>query len=680
MRKNNYDYVLQENMFDCGVAALKTIFLQYGKRIKTEDIVTKKINQGLTALELINASKKLGIDAKGVKSDIDNFDFNYLPCIAHTIKDKNFYHYIVILEQKKNKKSFVVMDPATGIEEITNEELKEISTNIFIIFNSKKLKKEQDKRFKNLIFNILLKNKKTVIYTLLLSLFIIVLSLVFNYFVTIILKYNFNYKYILIISLLFLFISILKNLIDFIREKIIIKLNSNIDKEINKTVINHILNLPYQYYCNKSVGESIILMNDIEIVKNIITKIFIIFLIDFSIILFILVFITFYSWYYLLIFIIFILLTTIVSLNYQNIFNEQFIKSKKNKIGYNSYLIEIFNSYNSIKNLKLENKVIKKTENKYKEVIESEQKYNKNNNIYKYINNNIVEIFFVIFIFIVACISLKSNNYFNIVLFSSLFYLFIGFLNNINESIVTFAVYKSSINKLLDTIELKKEKQNIKNISFNKIIFENISFKYDDKEILNNISFEINKKDKILLYGDSGSGKTTIVKLLLKYIKYNKGSIFFDNLNQKYLESSRIRNSISYISQEETLFNDTIYNNLKIVNDNKKEIKKVMDLCMIDINQKYVLEENGSNISGGERKKILIARGLLRNSNLIIFDESFNEIDDNTERIILQNIMNNYKDLTIIMITHQRNNMFLFNRCFELKNKKIKEEKNEEFK
>ena len=85
----------------------------------------------------------------------------------------------------------------------------------------------------------------------------------------------------------------------------------------------------------------------------------------------------------------------------------------------------------------------------------------------------------------------------------------------------------------------------------------------------------------------------------------------------------------------------------------------------------HILEENGLNLSGGERKKLLIARGLLKNSGFVIFDESFNEIDVETERKILNNIFKNYPEKTIIVITHRLNNKDLFEKCYELKNKKL---------
>ena len=90
-----------------------------------------------------------------------------------------------------------------------------------------------------------------------------------------------------------------------------------------------------------------------------------------------------------------------------------------------------------------------------------------------------------------------------------------------------------------------------------------------------------------------------------------------------------------------------------------------------NINSYYILEENGLNLSKGERKRLLIARSLLKGSDLVIFDESFNEIDVETERKILNNIFKNYPEKKVIMISHRLNNKDLFDKCYELKNKKL---------
>jgi ABC-type transport system involved in cytochrome bd biosynthesis fused ATPase/permease subunit len=138
-----------------------------------------------------------------------------------------------------------------------------------------------------------------------------------------------------------------------------------------------------------------------------------------------------------------------------------------------------------------------------------------------------------------------------------------------------------------------------------------------------------------------------------------------------------IRNNITYISNYEYLFNDTLLNNItlyKKYDDN--EIDKVINLVLVNeisTDKDKIIEEDGFNFSSGERQRIVLARSLLRNTNIYIFDEALNQIDIYREKKILKNIFDYYKDKTIIVISHRNNNRSLFDRCLILEDGKIYE-------
>ena len=255
-------------------------------------------------------------------------------------------------------------------------------------------------------------------------------------------------------------------------------------------------------------------------------------------------------------------------------------------------------------------------------------------------------------------------NYLDIVLYSSIFYLIIGLLNNITESIVLYKVYETSIDRVLDCLDIKEEVQEKTNFSsINKINYKNISYKTNNKYLLKDISLEIKKGDIIYLTGESGLGKSTMMKLLLKYYNSEKGNILIDNINIKDLNISFLRDNITYISQNETLFQGTIKDNLELITKDQEKIKEIAKITQLDeflsqknINLNYVIEESGSNISGGERKKIILARGLLHFKDVLILDEVFNEISISEEGQILKNIISKYKNKIIIVISHRNSN------------------------
>lgn len=672
----NYKFVLQENMYDCGVAALKTIFLQYGKKIKSNDVVRKTTSQGTTAYELISSSKKLGLNAKGVRTTLDTLTIKHLPCIAHIIKDKNYFHYIVIFEKNNKNKTLVILDPAIGIKTITYEEFNEETTNIFILFDDKKMQKEKDKRFKNVIKSLLKINKNIIIKSILLSIFYIIMTILFNYYFKVILE-KLELNNVLIYSfIIFLLIVLLKNVIYNLKNKTFLKLNMRIDKTITNNLINHIIYLPKKEYLNKTVGELSIILNDIYNFKLVISKLFIIFSVDMILIIFSLIIIGIYKVIYLLPFILIIIILFLIAFKYKNIFNNNYLKCKNSQIFYNSKFIEYLTCYNSIKNLNIEEKITGKFK-KYSKVNRNDEFiYVKSGNNYSFINNILIDLFYVILIFLMV---FTTSNITTIVFISSMYYLILDTTLSICEVISMYDTFEISIYKVLDLFDLEKEKINhLNKINIEKLEFNNINYAYNDKKILTDLSFNLEKDNKIFITGRSGSGKSTLMNLLLKYLIPDDGNIKINNTDINNINNGVIRNSITYVGQDESLFTSSISENLSLVNSNSKKINKAIDTCLINdiykknnINSYYILEENGLNLSKGERKRLLIARSLLKGSDLVIFDESFNEIDVETERKILNNIFKNYPEKKVIMISHRLNNKDLFDKCYELKNKKL---------
>jgi len=449
-----------------------------------------------------------------------------------------------------------------------------------------------------------------------------------------------------------------------------------IDKTITNNLINHIIYLPKKEYLNKTVGELSIILNDIYNFKLVISKLFIIFSVDMILIIFSLIIIGIYKVIYLLPFILIIIILFLIAFKYKNIFNNNYLKCKNSQIFYNSKFIEYLTSYNSIKNLNIEEKITGKLK-KYSKVNRNDEFiYVKSGNNYSFINNILIDLFYVILIFLMV---FTTSNITTIVFISSMYYLILDTTLSICEVISMYDTFEISIYKVLDLFDLEKEKINhLNKINIEKLEFNNINYAYDDKKILTDLSFNLEKDNKIFITGRSGSGKSTLMNLLLKYLIPDDGNIKINNTDINNINNGVIRNSITYVGQDESLFTSSISENLSLVNSNSKKINKAIDTCLINdiykknnINSYYILEENGLNLSKGERKRLLIARSLLKGSDLVIFDESFNEIDVETERKILNNIFKNYPEKKVIMISHRLNNKDLFDKCYELKNKKL---------
>ena len=246
-------------------------------------------------------------------------------------------------------------------------------------------------------------------------------------------------------------------------------------------------------------------------------------------------------------------------------------------------------------------------------------------------------------------------------------------------------VYYSKMDKTLILAiigEEDLEKGLIKEINdINRIDLENIHYTYNGKdEVLKNVNLTLMKGERILIYGLSGSGKSTLARLLTGVLNTAQGKIKINDIELINYSLDCLRNNICYVSQNEQLFTASIYENVCLTDNGDTETSsnqflKVCQLCKVDeiaakspLAYQLPLEENGFNISGGERQRIILARALLKNAKCYIFDESMNEIDIHREREILKALFQEYPNKIFIMISHRYHNSDLFYQKYQLIN------------
>tara|TARA_Y200000002_G_scaffold309411_1_gene265860 strand:+ start:562 stop:2310 length:1749 start_codon:yes stop_codon:yes gene_type:complete len=237
-------------------------------------------------------------------------------------------------------------------------------------------------------------------------------------------------------------------------------------------------------------------------------------------------------------------------------------------------------------------------------------------------------------------------------------------LGNLNISVQEGLAGAERIFNLLDTSKNRMEKITSENkIKLNgNIILKNVSFAYNERNVLNNINIEIPKGKKVALVGLSGSGKSTIANLIVRFFDNYNGQILIENKDIKKIELVDLRNNISMVTQETILFNDSIANNIKYgkLDASEEEIKNVAKTSGISEfsenleNQlDTVIGESGVKLSGGQRQRIAIARAILKNGPILIMDEATSSLDNITEKEVLKTIKNLMKDKTTLIIAHR---------------------------
>ena len=249
-------------------------------------------------------------------------------------------------------------------------------------------------------------------------------------------------------------------------------------------------------------------------------------------------------------------------------------------------------------------------------------------------------------------------------------------IKNILDLQIIYESSKESLRRIKEILNIPTEKNGIsKNTSIKKLIgsieVNDLSYSYNGiSNVINNVSLNINAQEKVLIYGDSGSGKSTLMQLIVGYLDKNfVGNITLGGLDLKKLDLFTLRENICYVSQNEYLYTDSIYENITLGRKIAyKDFIKICENLYIDkivnnssLGYNYLIESNGDNISGGEKERIIIARSLLSKASIYIFDESFSSLDINMERNILQYIFDIYNDKTIIVISHRKSNIDLYN-------------------
>lgn len=679
---------MQDGVKDCGICSLLTIVRYYNGNYSKEYLrtITNTTKDGVTAFALLEAAKNIGFDAVGVTGDALDIAKKNLPCIAHVVIQNKYKHFLVIYKIDKKNKVIMLADPSQGLVKMNVNDFEKMSTKVFLFLkpNKKIPYVKNESKVKNIICNFLNENKISLFIILLLSFLYNIISIMtsfnFQLIMSYALKYGSKYNlYIIFISMLILYI--LKELLIYVRNLVVNFISLKLDYSLITNVYSHILNLPYSYYRNRPVGEVIMRINDLSELKDSVSQLIVTFLLDIFLIIITLVFLFMINFKLTLIVIFTLILYFLITFIYNKILFKMLRLNKTNSSAVNTFMVESIEGVMSIRGSNTFLQFKDKFSSLYNNFIISSYNFFKKYNTLNFLNNFLISILIVVIITMGSIFVIDGNmDSSSIITYYSVLCFFLEPVKNVANFDVVVKKSRISIERIEELLMVEEEKILLDNQKITgklkNILFKDVTFSYDFKNnVVNKLNLKIDEGEKIVIYGKSGSGKSTVAKILTRYLDIERGKVFINGYDINDYNLWSIREGITYVSQNEFLLTDTIYNNINM--KGTRDAEYIFDVCkMIGVDKivkfknggyNMILEENGSNISGGERERILLARAFVRDSDIYILDESFSEIDSLSEREILGKIFSKYKDKTIIVISHRMDNNDLYDRkiCME---------------
>lgn len=673
--------VKQRDFKDCGVCSMLSIIKYYGGFISLEKlrVETNTNNEGTNALQIVNCFKKYGFDSIGLKLEDNNWDNIKLPAIVQMTLKNGLNHFAVVYEITSKK--ITLMDPGVGKKVMTLNEFNEIFTGyvILAIPKSDQIIKEKEVSIISLFWNISQKEKKLIFKIILTSIIVTILTVILSYYFKVcsnVIGSSVSIEVLKLVIISFLSFNLLKIFLEYIRAHFENILNTKVDTYIYRDFFNHLFHLPLNIVKSRSTGEIITRVDEIASIKELFSEIFISTLLDLLLAIASMIVLYIINSKLFLILWIFIISYLLFGIIVSKVIYKKIMRNINLQTDFNTSLVDNINMFESIKNLNITHLRLQEIEYILSRFLNDTYNFVKHFNKISIVKSSILDLGLFIINSVGFYLIYKGEfSFINLVTFNMLINYAINPLKNIVDILPKFNYIKASFSKIAEFYSIEEEDDTVSNLDLSgDILFKEVDFTYDNiHEICHKVTFTIKKGEHVFLKGESGCGKSTVCNLLYKNFIPTHGEILINNINILDIGYKTIRDKILYLSQSEELFLGSVKENIIIgrnITDNL--FNDICQICHIeDIIKKKPLRYNSlidpmsKNLSGGEKQRIILARGLLKASDIIIIDEALSEVDDELEKKIISNILDYFRDKTIIYISHKDQSAY-FNKTIDL--------------
>jgi ATP-binding cassette, subfamily B, bacterial HlyB/CyaB len=669
---HQYPFYAQQSASDCSAACVVMVGQYWGKDFNINRLrdLAHVSRDGASLKGLANATEKLGFNSRPVKASLDRLVSQKLPLIAHWKGN----HYIVVFEI--TPEHVTVCDPAIGQRKLTHAEFIEGWTGYCLLVEPTLALKKTEGKDTNFwqLFQLITPHKVVIGEIFVASIVLQIFGLISPIFTQLILDGAIVHKSANSLATFGVGLLIFGGFqigMSALRQYLMALTANRIDAALVIGFIRHTFSLPLSYFDSRHVGDIISRIQENHKIQSFITGQSLGVLLDMMSVFVYATLMFVYSWKLALVTLVSIppfLILTFASTPFLKKMSREIFNASNEE---NSYLIEALNGVRTVKSMAVERSVRWHWEERLSKEIKQTYRGQILGIKIQIISSTINTISSTALLWIGA--SLVISGEFTIgQLFAfnmlsanviSPFQRLAGLWNSLQEIGI-------AIERLCDVIEAKPEedldsnRQDLGKLQ-GYVKFSNVTFRYNkeaDTNVLENINFELKPGQTIALVGRSGSGKTTLSKLILGLYQPTTGSISIDGKDLATMSLHSLRSQVGVVDQDTFLFSGTVKHNIALAKPGAKDadVQRAAELAgahefINKMPMRYETEigEGGSMLSGGQRQRIAIARALLTNPRLLIFDEATSSLDTESERIIQDNLEKIRRNRSTIIIAHR---------------------------
>ena len=680
LHKKRVPYVEQMQQTECGLCCA-TMLLRYyrGKdRITTIREYLEAGRDGLKLSFIAQYLKSRGMETTIYKAGIDSLSQLPLPAVIFW----NNEHFVVLESIKKD--SYIIVDPAFGRRKIDRETMEQSYSDIIMIVSpTKEYKASKEKSDTwGIVFDYIKKRKATMIIVVLMSLVAYALQLSVPVMTENIIDSDKINNY----GLMVLGLSVLLGLINFLRGRKMIVMQIDTDYHLSKTVFSKILRLPYKYFEGRTSGDILFRMSSISNIRELMSEQFVQTLMQIGVLGFILAYMIIKSPKIAAVAVAVFVVTGIFIIAMKPFILEVNQDDMMKNTMLQTVQVETVYSMFAIKTSGMEDETWHNWKKAYDNSLVTFRKKNRVINLYTSVLafvQNIAPIFLLgLGIYEAMCGRMTLGESMAVYsLTGSFFTTGISAYNFWNDYVAASA-YMERLHDIIDTDDETNPENPVCVKVSGDIDINHVSFSYtkSSKNVLNDIDIHIKKGEKVAIVGASGSGKSTLAKLITGLYEPTEGDILYDGVSSKFINKSELRKQIGVVPQDMTLFNESIYENIRM---NREEIgmddvKNAAALARIEdeiekMPMKYytLVSDMGMNLSGGQRQRIALARAIVHKNDLVILDEATSALDYENERKISDYL--GKEECTRIVIAHRLSTVIDADKIIVLDNGTVKE-------